>query len=213
MIQPCLDYQSYSSLPMSRSRLHAPRCCFDTHPQLQRRTTLAALVDALLCRRPTSMPQLYHRSKCCVNVFCKMVSTNVRKMLPVHHPPPLQALQMCQAMQLAAASFDSLWVGCSVYKAMSLDSERRFKMSLVNKRHFPLPWVMLYTTTLDGVVAHARLHNIQIMARIIIYAWVILSAKIIVSRYARKANEIKGLAQFSAIDLKSLTLNKAYFNC
>ena len=71
---------------MSRSRLHAPRCCFDTHPQLQRRTTHAVHVDALLCRRPTSMPQLYHSFKRCVNVFCKTSWRNVGNVSTVHYP-------------------------------------------------------------------------------------------------------------------------------
>jgi hypothetical protein len=46
------------------------------------------------------------------------------------------------------------------------------------------------------------------IAAIIIYRRVNLSARIIVSRNAGNPNEINSLAQFSAIDLKSLTFKE-----
>lgn len=178
---------------MSRSRLHAPRCCFDTHPQLQRRTTLAALVDALLCRRPTSMPQLYHRSKCCVNVFCKMVSANVRKMLPVQHPlcRRCRCVRLCSYWQQVLTACE--WVVatlCGLHHVRTgCWKEHRLTNVIFLFRGWcciQLRWHPQWTTPAPIIY--------RVIPAIIIYVWVILSARIIVSRYARKANEIKGLA-------------------
>ena len=64
-----------------------------------------------------------------------------------------------------------------------------------------------------GYMAHATLYFVGILPEKIIYSSVILSGKIIVTHYAANPNKINSLAQFVAIDLKSLTLQKACLIC
>jgi hypothetical protein len=82
---------------MSRSRLHAPRCCFDTHPQLQRRSFHFLLMPCYVAR-PTSVPQLYHKSRHRVNYFLQnrlgKRQKNIASPAPLCHPRQ-QVLTAC----------------------------------------------------------------------------------------------------------------------
>ena len=193
---------------MSRSRLHAPRCCFDTHPQLQRRTTHAVHIDALLCRRPTSMPQLYHRWDCCVNVFCKTVSANVKKVLPVQHPPSVscwrwcklcspwhQALTACGLVVAALCGLHRVRTACWKCRWLTVVIFLSVGWWVYNYAGYP-PW-----TTPAPIICRD-------IAGIIIYCGLFYPAKITLTQNAGNPSKIKHLAPFAAIDLKSVTFEK-----
>ena len=125
--------------------------------------------------------------------------------------PFCKTLEMVQAMQPLASSFDSLWAGCgsAVWPPSCTDS--LLKMSLVNSCHFPFRGLMGIQLRWVPRMDHAYPYNMQGYCGNNNTLWVILSGKNNIHTQCRKPQQNQALSAICSNRFKITYPTKSMF--